>query len=71
MLHTSVDVQPKRLRRVQGFEPEPYVNNVLQRQFVPSATKEVLPEDARLPARLRPVGDYARRVEPTARREGL
>jgi hypothetical protein len=47
MLHIYVDVQTNRLSRVQGLEPERYVNNALQHEYVVSATKEVLPEHAR------------------------
>ena len=39
-----------------GSRPEPYLHNTLQGEFVLSATKRVLPEDAWLPARLRPGG---------------
>jgi hypothetical protein len=42
-----------------GSRPEPYLHNTLLGEFALSATKEVLPEDAWLPTRLRPGGDYA------------
>ena len=43
----------------QGLGPEPYLNYTLLGEFVRSVTKEFLPKDGCLPARLRPGGDYA------------